>query len=82
MKEGALANGMKQEQVQVFEDTPEAGLFLQHFIKPGDVILAKASEGCIDSKGVRMERVIKELMAEPLRAGELLVRQEEVWKRR
>jgi len=46
------------------------------------VILAKASEGRIDSKGVRMERVIKALMLEPQRAGELLVRQEEAWKRK
>lgn len=82
MADGALANGMKQEQVQVFEDTPEAGRFLQNWIKPGDVVLAKASEGTIKSKGVRMERVIKELMAEPQRAGELLCRQEEVWGRK
>lgn len=82
MQEGALANGMKQEQIKVFEDTPEAGLFLQEIIKPGDIVLAKASEGRIDSKGVRMERVIKELMAEPNRAAELLVRQEEIWQRK
>ncbi len=82
MADGALASGMKQEQVRVFEDTPEAGRFLQDWIKPGDVILAKASQGTIHSKGVRMERVIKELMAEPQKAGELLCRQEEVWGRK
>jgi hypothetical protein len=31
------------------------------------------------SQGVRMERVAKELMAEPQKAGELLVRQEQEW---
>lgn len=82
MAEGALANGMKPEAVKVIEDTPEAGLFIQDWIKPGDIILAKASEGTIHTKGVRMERVIKELMAEPMRAGELLVRQGEVWQRK
>lgn len=82
IQEGALANGMSSDQVQVIEDTPEAGLFLQDVIRPGDIILAKASEGTLESKGVRMERVIKELMAEPLRAQELLVRQEDAWKRR
>lgn len=77
---GALAAGMNPEQIQVFEDTPEAGLFLQEWIKPGDIVLAKASEGARDSKGVRMERVIKELMAEPLRAEELLCRQGPEWQ--
>lgn len=81
MAEGALANGMKPEQVQVIEDTPEAGLFIQNWLQAGDVVLAKASQGTIHTKGVRMERVIKELMAEPLRASELLVRQDEAWKR-
>jgi UDP-N-acetylmuramoyl-tripeptide--D-alanyl-D-alanine ligase len=82
MAEGARANGMKEEQVIVFDDTPEAGKFLQDWIRPGDIVLAKASEGQRDSKGVRMERVIKELMAEPQRASELLVRQEDAWMTR
>ena len=81
MAEGALANGMSPDQVKTFEDTPEAGRFLQNWIKPGDVILAKASQGAIDTKGVRMERVIKELMAEPERAAELIPRQEKAWER-
>ncbi len=82
MEEGALENGMQPEQVHVIEDTPEAGLFLQEWIKPGDIVLAKASQGTIDTKGVRMERVIKELMAEPQRASELLVRQDTAWQRK
>lgn len=82
MKEGALANGMSEDQIQVFEDTPEAGMFLQDWIKPGDVILAKASQGTHRSKGVRMERVIKELMAEPQLAESLLCRQEAAWGRK
>jgi UDP-N-acetylmuramoyl-tripeptide--D-alanyl-D-alanine ligase len=82
MAEGALANGMNPEAVKVIEDTPEAGLFLQDWIKPGDVVLAKASEGTQKTKGVRMERVIKELMADPMRAEQLLVRQGAVWQRK
>ena len=82
MAEGALANGMNPESVKVIEDTPEAGLFLQDWIKPGDIILAKASEGTRQTKGVRMERVIKELMADPLRAEQMLVRQDAAWQRR
>lgn len=82
MADGARAGGTSDERIKTFEDTPEAGLFLQNMIQPGDVILAKASEGTITTKGVRMERVIKELMAEPLRADELLVRQGSVWQRK
>lgn len=81
LADGALANGMSEEQVKLFEDVPEAGQFLQRFIKPGDIIFAKASEGRMDSVGARMERLIKELMAEPNRAGELLVRQDKSWER-
>ncbi len=82
MADGAMANGMKPEQVHQIDDTPEAGLFIQEILKPGDIVLAKASQGTLDTKGVRMERVIKELMAEPTRAGELLVRQETAWQRK
>lgn len=82
MAEGAGANGLSAERVYVIDDTPEAGLFIQGMIKPGDVILAKASQGTLETRGVRMERVIKELMAEPIRAGELLVRQDPAWKRK
>jgi UDP-N-acetylmuramoyl-tripeptide--D-alanyl-D-alanine ligase len=82
MADGAMANGMKPEQVHQIDDTPEAGLFIQEMLKPGDIVLAKASQGKLDSKGVRMERVIKELMAEPTRAEELLVRQEPAWQRK
>lgn len=82
MAEGALANGMKPESVKVIEDTPEAGLYIQDWIKPGDIVLAKASEGTIKTKGVRMERVIRELMADPMHADQLLVRQGAVWQRK
>ncbi len=81
LAEGALANGMTDEQVNVFDDVPEAGQWLQRFIKPGDIIFAKASEGRLDSVGARMDRLVKELMAEPNRAAELLVRQDKAWQR-
>lgn len=82
MKQAAEEAGMHADTVFDFRDTPEAGRFLQDIIHPGDIVLAKASEGTNKTKGVRMERVIKELMAEPLRASELLVRQETAWSRR
>lgn len=82
MAKGAERAGMPSERIKLFDDTPEAGRFLQEMIRPGDVILAKASEGNIQSKGVRMERIIKELMADPIHAPELLVRQEPAWQRK
>lgn len=81
LADGARANGMTDERIKEFEDVPEAGQWLQRFIKPGDIVFAKASEGRLDSVGARMERLIKELMAEPNRAEELLVRQEKSWQR-
>jgi UDP-N-acetylmuramoyl-tripeptide--D-alanyl-D-alanine ligase len=81
MKAGALENGLPAERIMTFDDAPEAGRFLQKFIQPGDVILAKASEGRSNPRGARMERVIKELMADPQRAGEWLPRQDASWSR-
>ena len=66
--------GMAEHRVVVFADSVTAGRFLQDAIKEGDVILVKGSQG------VRMEKIVKELMAEPLRAPELLVRQTGEWE--
>lgn len=81
LAEGARANGMTDERIHSFEDSPEAGRWIQRFLKPGDIVFVKASEGRFDSVGARMERVIKELMAEPNRAKDLLVRQDKAWER-
>lgn len=66
----ARAAGMPEERVFHMDDASAAGRFLQERIHPGDLVLIKGS------RGMRMERVVKELMAEPERASELLVGQE------
>lgn len=54
----------------------DAGRKLEEILKPGDTALVKGSQG------MRMERVVEEVMAEPVRASDLLVRQSVDWKRR
>ena len=65
--------GLDEHHVASFADSVSAGKFLQEKIKAGDVILVKGSQG------MRMEKIVKEVMAEPLRAAELLVRQNDSW---
>ena len=72
--DAAKEAGMSEERVMAFSNSAEAGMFLQGRIKPGDVILVKGSQGA------RMEKITKELMAEPLQAEKLLVRQGKEWK--
>lgn len=79
---GAMSAGMPGERIHIFDDTPELGTWVQDILRAGDLVLAKSSQGTRTTKGVRLERVIEELMAEPQRAGELLCRQEEAWKTR
>jgi len=57
-----------------FDSSEEAGRALDPLIREGDLILVKGSQA------IRMEKAIFEIMAEPLLAGKLLVRQEISWK--
>jgi UDP-N-acetylmuramoyl-tripeptide--D-alanyl-D-alanine ligase len=70
---GAKDAGMKADDIFHFATPEEAGRFIQERIKTGDIILVKGSQA------VRMEKVVKVIMAEPLRAEELLVRQGKEW---
>lgn len=71
--EEAVRAGLSEDRVFHLHTSEEAGHFLQERIRSGDVILIKGSQG------IRMEKVVKELMAEPERADELLVRQTKEW---
>jgi len=72
---GAKEAGMMDAQIQWFADSIEAGRALDAQISKGDIILVKGSQSA------RMERVTKDVMADPLRAPELLVRQYGKWVR-
>ncbi len=74
--EAALEHGLSEKNIFQYEDALLAGKELQQIIKPGDLILVKGSQG------IRAERIVEEVMAEPNRAPELLVRQDKSWKKR
>lgn len=72
--EGALDSGMSEKNIIEFDDSRLAGKYLETVVRKGDIVLVKGSQG------IRMERTVEEIMAEPQRAKEILVRQDEEWK--
>ncbi|MEN9613843.1 MAG: hypothetical protein RLZZ347_150 [Candidatus Parcubacteria bacterium] len=74
--ESALNAGLYENKALQFDTAVEAGKYLKNLIQSGDVILVKGSQG------MRMERIVFELMAKPEQASEFLVRQEEEWSKR
>jgi UDP-N-acetylmuramoyl-tripeptide--D-alanyl-D-alanine ligase len=71
--QAAKEAGMDENKVVSFAASSEAGRFLQEKIASGDVVLVKGSQG------IRMEKMVKEIMNEPLRASQLLCRQGKEW---
>ncbi|MBI2482014.1 MAG: UDP-N-acetylmuramoyl-tripeptide--D-alanyl-D-alanine ligase [Candidatus Vogelbacteria bacterium] len=74
--EGAQIAGMAIKNIKYFDTALEAGLALQNLIKKGDVILIKGSQG------MRMEKVVEEVMAHPEDKEKLLCRQDLAWQNR
>lgn len=70
---GSRESGMDNDKIFHFPESGEAGKFLKERLNAGDIILIKGSQG------MRMERAVKELMSEPEKAENLLVRQEQAW---
>ncbi|MCA9360468.1 hypothetical protein KC730_01090 [Candidatus Kaiserbacteria bacterium] len=73
--EGALSAGMSEKNIFQYEDVSRVSRELQNFLKLGDIVLIKASQG------VRAEKIVEEVMAEPQKAEALLVRQDTEWKK-
>ncbi len=57
-----------------FSNPMDAGIFLQNQIRSGDLILVKGSQG------MRMEKIVEEIMRHPNQKERLLVRQDDFWK--
>lgn len=78
MAEAALDAGLSGDKVRQYEqsEVTRAAAEIKRELKKGDVVLVKGSQG------MRMEFAVKELMAHPEQAAQLLVRQDEEWGRR
>ena len=70
---GALDAGMAESKVFTFQNSKEAATFVHDFIALGDVVLVKGSQG------VRMERVVSEILKDQANKAKLIVRQEDEW---
>lgn len=69
----ALEAGLAEEAIIHFDQSADAGRFIQDRMHQGDVVLIKGSQGA------RMERITKELMDHPEKAEQLIVRQTPDW---
>ena len=74
IKEGAFSFGMNGENIFEFLDSDETGEFLKTFLKGGDMILVKGSQG------MRMERIVEAILRDQENKEKLLVRQDKEWK--
>lgn len=72
--ESLLEQGFDEKHWHHFPKVDDVGDALEKIIKKDDIIFIKGSQG------VRLEKAVEEIMAEPERALELLCRQDSYWK--
>ncbi len=70
----SAGNQLNSNQILTFNTSQDVKYTIQKIIQEGDVILVKGSQG------MRMEKIVEEIMAEPERKEELLVRQSKKWQ--
>ncbi|MEK9182460.1 MAG: UDP-N-acetylmuramoyl-tripeptide--D-alanyl-D-alanine ligase [Patescibacteria group bacterium] len=73
IKEGAMEAGFKKKNIYEFLDSSGAKEFIKTFIKKGDLVLVKGSQG------MRMERVVEAILLDKQNKEKFLVRQEKEW---
>ena len=69
----SAANQMPKDNIFHFNTSIEVLSKIDSLIKESDLVLVKGSQG------IRMEKIVEEIMAEPERKKELLVRQGQKW---
>lgn len=69
----AETSKITKDKIFILNDSNEAKIKVQELVKSGDLILIKGSQG------MRMEKIVAEIMAESHRQKELLVRQSKNW---
>ncbi len=74
--EGAIEAGFNPENIKHFNDSREAGLYLQNEIQYSDLIYIKGSQL------VRLEKTVEEIMLSPQEKEKLLCRQDKEWQNR
>ncbi len=65
--ERAIKKGFDKKKLFVYDDIAQLGKDLEDLMEKEDVVLVKGS------RGMHLEKVVEEIMAEPMKAGELLV---------
>lgn len=73
IKDGALESGMKKGNIFEFSNSFLCGEFLKDYVKEGDLVFIKGSQG------VRMERATAFVLKDKKNKEDLLVRQEKEW---
>ncbi len=71
--EASVLAGLPEEQVISYSYSTDAAEAVRELMREGSLVLVKGSQG------VRMEHITKAIMAEPMRAGQLLCRQYGKW---
>jgi len=65
--ESAIKSGFAQSKIFEFDKSEDAAKIVQEKMEEGDIVLVKGS------RGLKMEKIVKEIMADPEKAKELLV---------
>ncbi len=76
LAEAAIASGLDPSRVLSLDSGTDVAAQMPALVEAGDIVLVKGSQS------MRMEKVVKALMANPDDAKRLLVRQDEEWERR
>jgi UDP-N-acetylmuramoyl-tripeptide--D-alanyl-D-alanine ligase len=76
ISKSAIDSGMSEKRIFHFKDYKDVSDLILNNLKQSDVVLVKGSQS------TRLEKVVEDLIAEHLNKDELLVRQDDNWKKK